>query len=277
MPSDVNGNEFSEFELEEIALGRGAEARLRLDAPARKRLADVRAEVDRFREVLEAVATDEGIETPSDETVARFLDGSLDDAAREKVERVLARSGEARRMLVALYRETRACEEGETIPESVERDTTPPEERVVPYSVDVVTRESFGSRDGRQLVGLVCAAVLIAVAFGAPVAWQIPAAFGGVVAAAMAAIHGALPVQSRTVARGWTVGLVMMALTGAALGVVNPAHLVAACSMTACALVLLYREAKSQDEMHKFSAAVTENRIADELPETRKRGIGGGK
>ena len=282
MPSDVNGDEFTEFELEEIALGRGAEARRRLathrpDHPAWKRLADIRVEIDRYREVLESAADDEGVETPSEMTLSRYLDGSLEAQPREEAERALAGSRKTRKQLVSLFQEVRACEAGVPLTEALPSSTSveAPTERTVVLDSGGPADAPFGAaRSARMYGGLVSAVIFITIAYAGTAAWQIPAAVAAVVAAATTVVGVSVP--RRLVGRGSAAVLVLISLGGLTLGVLDTEHVAAACAIVACGVILLYGQASLPSEtraiLHKKKAR-SPNSEASSFP---KSGAGQG-
>ncbi len=246
MTSDSGRGDMTEFQFEEIVLGRAQEARRRLMAgaskkndPDRMRLAEVRAEIESIQDTLASAGDDPTVSVPDDDVLARYLDDALSEASRASVERALAGSGVVRRRLIELYEDVHATVADESLPQSssVEND-------VELLSAKFPAREGGVRRNFFSTGSLIAAALFWVMSIFDTAAWQTPLAFAALVGVSIAAIHPAsyrfLAALGSVPRRALQAGAYLAAAAAIVLGVADPVHLASACALMAAALVGLF-------------------------------------
>ncbi len=243
MSSDSGDGGMTEFQLEEIAMGRGEASRRRLNAikdnSDRVRLDHVRAEIDRFQHALSEAGDVPGVTIPSDEVLARYLDHSLIDEGRIQVESALAGSHEARRRLIQLHEDVRAATVGESLPR-----VDVPDGAVLPYTRATDSNRTLSTAPLAIPLGGLIAAVLawMMSAFG-PAVLQTPLGFAVVACIAWVVMHRSsesiLASMARSNLRVLQVGIAVVGGAGLVLGVSSAGFLSAACALTAASFIAL--------------------------------------
>jgi len=282
MPSDPNGMDFTDFQLEEIALGRAQEARRRLSSrkndPDRVRLAEMRKEIEGIQDALAGAGDDPDVDVPSDEMLAEYLDQSITEASRAAVDRALAGSADTRRRLTEMYQDVRAATAGESLPK-----LNTPEETIVPYSESRSSNEIEAITSNRLFLGGPILSVLFwAGSIFGPPAWQTPAAFAAVSVMSMTMLHrstqdvlGRMSSMQHRVMQGV---LAFVGVGGLALGLFNSGYVATASSIVATVIITLFGTVARSNRGLQGSAIGADEPIesdADIDEESRRHGSGG--
>lgn len=100
--------------------------------------------------------------------------------------------------------------------------------------------------------------------FGAP-EWRIPAGFAAVVLVALLGLPGPRGTAVFPAGRAWTVAMVVLAILGIAIAVLDPSRTAGACALTAGAVLVLYFvvSREGQVETERNQPANTEETSAE--------------